>query len=233
MRVYKALLPFKAISFDLDDTLYNNGPVIEQAELAMQQKLLLLAPKLGLIDPEFWWQKRKELAQLDPEVRHDVSRWRLLSVEQGLTELGMGRCEAGEIAELAFSAFYTARSNLTVPDSSHQLLKALAERYPLVAITNGNADLTLLQISQYFKYAYHAGPSGKMKPYPDMFHKACQQLAIAPHELLHIGDNSKADVRGALNAGCQAVWLKHEAHFHTAVLPHLQIDSLEQLQALL
>ena len=85
MRIYKALLPFKAISFDLDDTLYNNGPVIEQAELAMQQKLLQLAPKLGLIDPEFWWQKRKELAQRDPEVRHDVSRWRLLSVEQGLT----------------------------------------------------------------------------------------------------------------------------------------------------
>lgn len=233
MRIYKALLPFKAISFDLDDTLYNNGPVIEQAELAMQQKLLQVVPKLGLIDPEFWWQKRKELAQLDPEVRHDVSRWRLLSVEQGLTELGIGRCEAGEIAELAFSAFYNARSNLTVPDSSHQLLKALAERYPLVAITNGNADLKLLRISQYFQHAYHAGPSGKMKPYPDMFHKACQQLAIAPHELLHIGDNSKADVRGALNAGCQAVWLKHEAHFQTSVLPHLQIDSLLQLQALL
>ena len=233
MRIYKALLPFKAISFDLDDTLYNNGPVIEQAELAMQKKLLQLAPKLGLIDSEFWWQKRKELAQRDPEVRHDVSRWRLLSVEQGLTELGMGRCEAGEIAELAFSAFYTARSHLTVPESSHQLLKALAECYPLVAITNGNADLKLLGISQYFQYAYHAGPSGKMKPYPDMFYKACQQLAIAPHQLLHIGDNSKADVRGALNAGCQAVWLKHEDHFQTAVLPHLQIDALEQLQALL
>ncbi len=45
MRIYKALLPFKAISFDLDDTLYNNGPVIEQAELAMQKKLLQLAPE--------------------------------------------------------------------------------------------------------------------------------------------------------------------------------------------
>lgn len=233
MHFYKALLPFKAISFDLDDTLYNNGPVIEQAELAMQQKLLQLAPQLGLISPEFWWQKRKELAQLNPEVRHDVSRWRLLSLEQGLMELGIGRCEAGEIAELAFSAFYTARSNLTVPDSSHQLLKALAERYPLVAITNGNADLQLLGIAQYFQLLYRAGPGGRMKPFPDMFHKACQQLAIQPNELLHIGDNSKADVRGALNAGCQAVWLKHEAHFQTAVLPHLQIDSLEQLQALL
>lgn len=233
MRFYKALLPFKAISFDLDDTLYNNGPVIEQAELAMQQKLLQLAPQLGPVDAEFWWLKRKELALLDPEIRHDVSRWRLLALEQGLTELGLGRCEAGEIAELAFSAFYTARSNLTVPDSSHQLLKALAERYPLVAITNGNADLQLLGIAQYFQLLYRAGPGGRMKPFPDMFHKACQQLAIQPNELLHIGDNSKADVRGALNAGCQAVWLKHEAHFQTAVLPHLQIDSLEQLQALL
>ena len=62
MHFYKALLPFKAISFDLDDTLYDNGPVIEQAEQAMQQRLLQLAPQLGPVDAEFWWLKRKELA---------------------------------------------------------------------------------------------------------------------------------------------------------------------------
>jgi HAD superfamily hydrolase (TIGR01549 family) len=233
MRFYKALLPFKAISFDLDDTLYNNGPVIEQAELAMQKKLRQLLPQLGLIDPDFWWLKRKELALLNPDVRHDVSRWRLLSLEQGLTELGIRRCEAAEIAELAFAAFYKARSNLTVPQSSHQLLKALAERYPLVAITNGNADLELLQIRPYFQHSYRAGPGGQMKPFPDMFLRACQQLAIQPRQLLHIGDNSKADVQGALNAGCQAVWLRQQTDNQTLLLPHLQIDSLQQLTALL
>ena len=57
-------------------------------------------------------------------------------------------------------------------------------------------------------------------------------LAIAPHELLHIGDNSRADVGGALNAGCQAVWLQPEQQ-QSLVLPQLQINDLQQLRLLL
>ena len=32
MKFYRPLRPFKAISFDLDDTLYDNHPIIEKAE---------------------------------------------------------------------------------------------------------------------------------------------------------------------------------------------------------
>ena len=33
MKFYRTLQPFRAISFDLDDTLYDNREVIRQAEL--------------------------------------------------------------------------------------------------------------------------------------------------------------------------------------------------------
>ena len=32
MKFYRPLKPFKAISFDLDDTLYDNRPIIKKAE---------------------------------------------------------------------------------------------------------------------------------------------------------------------------------------------------------
>jgi len=32
MKYYRPLKPFKAISFDLDDTLYDNQPIIKKAE---------------------------------------------------------------------------------------------------------------------------------------------------------------------------------------------------------
>ena len=35
MRFYRRLQPFKAISFDLDDTLYNNTPVMAVTEAKM------------------------------------------------------------------------------------------------------------------------------------------------------------------------------------------------------
>ncbi|WP_419572200.1 HAD-IA family hydrolase [Rheinheimera sp.] len=232
MHCYKALHPFTALSFDLDDTLYHNGPVIERAELAMQRSLLELAPQLGQIDADFWWQQRKSLAAAQPEVRHDVSQWRLLGLRQGLLLLGLPLSDVNEVAAAAFNAFYLERSNLEVPASSHQLLAALADKYPLVSITNGNADVHRLGIAHYFRHHLRAGPDGRMKPYPDLFENACQLLNIPPSQLLHIGDNAKADVQGALAAGCQAIWLQLPQQ-QTRLLPQIRISALDQLELLL
>jgi len=232
MQIYKALQPIQALSFDLDDTLYHNGPVIEQAELAMQHRLLQLVPQFGRLSAAFWWQQRKMLAATDPDIRHDVSRWRLLALEHGLAELGLPSCEASEVAELAFDAFYQQRSRLEVPTRHLQLLAALGEKYPLVTITNGNANPWQLGLAPYFRHHYRAGPDGRMKPFADMFHKACAQLAIAPAQLLHIGDNGKADVMGALHAGCQAAWLQHPGS-QCRLLPQIRISTLDQLELLL
>ncbi|MBZ9613812.1 hypothetical protein [Rheinheimera maricola] len=49
---------------------------------------------------------------------------------------------------------------------------------------------------------------------------------------LHIGDSHRADVIGALNAGCQATWLDHYGSV-VPVLPHLRFNHIGQLNALL
>ena len=48
---------------------------------------------------------------------------------------------------------------------------------------------------------------GHAKPRPEIFHTAVATLGVAPHEILHIGDNERTDVRGALDAGFRAIRL--------------------------
>lgn len=238
MRLYKALQPVRALSFDLDDTLYANSAVISAAELAMQHRLWQLKPDLTHNEPAYWWQQRKLLASVEPDIRHDVSRWRLLAVEQGLKAQGLSACEAAEVAELALSAFLQERTRISIEPRIISLLTVLASRFPLVALTNGNADIQRMGLAGCFQFALRAGPDGRMKPFPDLFEKAAQQLQLPTQAILHIGDHVRSDVLGALNAGCQAAWFNPAAgqppqtQKPPLVLPQLELRDLSELLAL-
>ncbi|WP_243695529.1 HAD-IA family hydrolase [Rheinheimera sp. D18] len=232
MQLFKALSPISVLSFDLDDTLYDNKPVIAAAEQAMLNALAKHAPVTATTDSDFWWQQRLKLAKVTPDIRHDLGRWRLLAIDAGLQSLGLSLCEAGEIAQLAYDAFMQARTRITVQLEIKQLLQQLAKQYQLIALTNGNACIDKMGISHWFEFSLQAGPAGRMKPYPDMYLKAAQRLNIAPGQILHIGDSHRADVMGALSAGCQAAWLDHH-NSRVTVLPHIRMANVQSLQQLI
>ena len=232
MQLYKALNPVSVLSFDLDDTLYDNKPVIAAAEKAMLQALARHAPVTNGTDSNFWWQHRLQLAKANPGIRHDIGRWRLLGVEAGLVSLGLARCEAGEIAELAYDAFLTERTNIKLNGDIKPLLAHLAQRYRLIAITNGNACIDKMGIGELFEFSLQAGPDGRMKPYADLFISAAARLQVPPAQILHIGDSHRADVLGALHTGCQAAWLDHHQAM-VSVLPHIRFTLLTDLYQLL
>lgn len=239
MRIYKPLNSIQALSFDLDDTLYANAPVIAAAEAAMLTCLQRHKPQLSHNDASYWQLQRKLVAAQQPDRCHDVSTWRLIAVEQGLMAQGIGHCEAAELAELAVDAFLQVRTRVTIEHDIRQLLQQLASKYPLVAITNGNADIKQMGLGSFFTLSLRAGPDGRMKPHPDMFHRAAEVLAIPCGHLLHIGDHVRSDVLGALNAGCMAAWLNPAAGEGAAVqrqplvLPHLELSQLSSLSSLL
>ncbi|SEI12313.1 putative hydrolase of the HAD superfamily [Rheinheimera pacifica] len=232
MQLFKALSPVSVLSFDLDDTLYDNKPVIDAAEQAMLSALAQQAPASKATDSAFWWQQRLKLASIEPEIRHDIGRWRLLGIEAGLLELGLARPEARRVAEHGYAAFLDARTRITLSPEVTQLLSALAKQYRLIAITNGNACINKMGIGELFAFSLQAGPDGRMKPYADLFMTAAARLQVKPAQILHIGDSHRADVMGALNAGCQAAWLDHYQGAIT-VLPHIRLTDVSQLSALL
>ncbi len=86
-----------------------------------------------------------------------------------------------------FAAFLAERSKIEVSESTHQLLARLAERYPLVVITNGNLDLVQAGLDRYFTLVCKAGVGARMKPAPDMFEQTRSALKLPAERILHVG----------------------------------------------
>jgi len=245
MKFYKNLSNIKAISFDLDDTLYSNRPVmqaIEKKMIAYFSNLDILQHQISeqkkLLDQHFWSDFRRQAIYKQPDLVHDVVQDRLATYRLGFISLGLTEDVSEKQAQIALAYFIQLRSDFIVPEQSKRLLANLSQKYPLVAISNGNVDTKALGISQYFQYIYHAGRQVdgtllKQKPANDMFNLACQQLAIKSSQLLHVGDCGRADIKGALLAGCQTAWLFcYDVGQPISVLPHLEITTINQLEQL-
>ncbi|MBY5993351.1 HAD-IA family hydrolase [Ferrimonas balearica] len=235
MRFYRRLQPVQALSFDLDDTLYDNPPVLRRAELRLREHLLAATQDPRAADPAFWQAHKLAAAEADPSLTGCTTRWRRQALERGLTALGQTSVQAQ--AEQALQHFLVWRSEIQVPQANLALLTALAQRYPLAVITNGNADVRRFMPQIPFAAVLNAGPDGPLKPAPDLFWQACDRLGVAPAQLLHIGDHPDTDIAGALQAGCQAIWLNPRPDGRPrpagARLPTATIDTLDALHQLL
>lgn len=235
MRFYKRLTQVKVISFDLDDTLYDNVPVIAAAEAWLLQALKQHHPESTLLGPDHLAAIKRQILLTEPELSHDVSACRLRVLTEGLRQQGMIEASAAAMAETFYQGFLTERGKIQVPDTSHQVLAELGKRYQLAVITNGNLPLERTELAPYFDVVLRAGIDGRMKPAPDMFNTLAEQTGVQPCEILHIGDHIKTDVAGAVHAGCQAIWLNDQGRSAAALqcLPHVELERLEQMLELL
>lgn len=235
MRFFRHLHDVRAISFDLDDTLYDNRPVIEQAEQWMVEHLRDQYLAGAMYDRAWWNHLKAELQHHDPSLKHDVSQCRIQMLSTGLQRGGMPAQEAQPAAEKIFAQFLAVRSQVDVPDDSHQVLAALQQHFPLVVITNGNVLLENIGLTPYFTHVLKAGDGRKMKPAADMFDQMSTLLGIAPQQILHIGDDVTTDVFGAIRNGYQAGWINAQGQdwrtLHT--LPHFMFQDLRDLLSLI
>ena len=238
MRFYRPLGTIAALTFDLDDTLYDNRPVIDRT---MQESLAFVRgyhPALVNFDARMLQGWRDELLKSEPEIYHDVTEWRWRALELGLRQAGLTAQEAANGADAAMANFAEWRSRVDVPQETHDTLTALAKKWPLVAITNGNAQPELFGLSGYFQFVLRAGPDGRSKPYADMYHLAAEKLNVPLAQILHVGDDLTTDVAGAIRCGMQACWIKPEnadlmQTHDSRLLPHIEISRLASLTSLI
>jgi putative hydrolase of the HAD superfamily len=108
-----------------------------------------------------------------------------------------------------------------------------SQRYPVVALSNGNADVHRVGIGQHFHASVSAQSLGVAKPDLRIFVAGAAAAGVQPHEVLHIGDDAHADCVGALAAGMQVAWLNREGHdwTHGDTRPHLEVRDLHALCA--
>ncbi len=235
MQFFRRLQDIRAISFDLDDTLYDNRPVIENAEQWMVDHMRDRYLASAMYDRAWWLQLKHELQRADPSLHDDVSRCRLMMLEVGLQRGGMAESQAKQEAKQVFAEFLEVRSQVVVPAESIEVLKQLSRHFPLVVITNGNVLLERIGLDGHFKHVLKAGNGRKMKPAPDMFRLMAAQLKLRPQQILHVGDDVTTDIFGAIRNGYQAAWINNQGQdwrtLHT--LPHLMLQDIRDLLTLL
>lgn len=237
MRFYRPLGPVRAMTFDLDDTLYNNEPVIRAAESALQQHIARHHPHAARLTSADWQTLKRRHLQQNPDLMSDMGQLRRYVLNDALSADVGDNDARNQAVQVCFDCFYDARSNFSLAQEVHDTLSCLAARIPLVGITNGNVDARKIGIDGYFKAIYHASLQRPMKPHRHMFDEASALLGIRPAHILHVGDNLEKDVYGAIAAGKQAAWfacnrtmdLRSES---VQALPHVQLDSLAELISL-
>ena len=222
------LTKIRAITLDLDDTLWPIWPTIERAEKALHQWLQGHAPGASalLADPATRLALRHEVTAARPELQHQMSTLRLELIRLALLRSD----ERTALAEPAYEVFFEERQRVIFYDDALAGLAFLSARFPLVALSNGNADLNRVGLGAFFKAGLSAQGFGVGKPDPRIFKAAAAAAGVEAHEVLHIGDDAELDVLGALASGMQTVWLNREDKLwpHEAE-PHETVTTLTEL----
>lgn len=238
MIYYKKLKTIQAITFDLDDTLYENTSVIVNAERSLIEFMHTQYPVTKHVDKSFWRARQKAHILANPLLKNDMGELRRLSLESGFMALGLSDNELNTATTDCFEFFYFQRSNFTLNKNIHSLLETLSNHLPLIALTNGNVNLQQIGLERYFSACFKASMALPMKPHKAMFDAAQSHLKVPHENILHVGDNLPKDIYGALKAGYQTAWYAEDRsmnmrHEKAQLLPHIQLSKLTQLLELI
>lgn len=119
---------------------------------------------------------------------------------------------------------------------SASVLSRLAERYPMVLVSNfyGNITRVLEEfgLDKYFKDIVESAVVGIRKPDHRIYLLGVEALGLKPEECVVVGDSFYKDIEPAKKAGCKAVWFKGEGwteQQYDETIPDKVITDLDQL----
>lgn len=241
-----ASLTLEAITFDLDDTLWDNHGVMVATETGhyawLDTALHEWLESRGAGFPrrfaeqfplESFEQQRRALARAHPLRRGDFTWLRKRALREMLGAYGLGPAAAEEWASMAMERFMELRHRVSPHPEVEPLLAGLGRHYRLASITNGNVDIQRLALGRHFAVAIAAGEMLAPKPDPRPFLTALARLGSAPARALHVGDSWREDVEPARRLGMQVAWIS--PHVDDMPLPpgiH-RLDHVRELPALL
>jgi putative hydrolase of the HAD superfamily len=231
MRMPGRYPPIRAITFDLDDTLWAIWPIIARAEQQLHDWLLQHYPRI----PERFSalalrHLAEEIVRDRPEIAHDRSELRREALRRAARQAGYKTFRV----DAAFEVFFAARNEVVFFEEVLPVLERLATRFTLGALSNGNADIKSVGLGELFDFAFNAVTVGAAKPAPDMFMEACRYLGLEPAQIVHVGDDPEHDVLGAARVGLRTVWVNRDGRqWPGGQRADGEIRTLEDLEALL
>jgi putative hydrolase of the HAD superfamily len=214
----------RALTFDYWDTLYEGGALPERIAIRRTAVGALLGA-YGRALPE------EQLRALYEESGREAERW-WSEEHRGYTTndrlrwiLERAAVKPREPCEhVATAADAVDNALLMLPPAmlagAWQMLRVMRRHFRLAIVSDtgfasGRAQDRLLEKDAargFFTATIYSMDVGHAKPRPEIFAATVEKLGVAPNEILHIGDNERTDVRGALSAGFRAVRLDVVRH---------------------
>ncbi|MBV9963230.1 MAG: YjjG family noncanonical pyrimidine nucleotidase [Parafilimonas sp.] len=108
------------------------------------------------------------------------------------------------------------------------------KNYVLHLITNGfeavqHSKLKYSNLTKFFTEVVTSEQAGSLKPNKEIFEFALKVAKATIEESIMIGDNIEADIKGAMNAGFDTIFVNH-LHVETKVQPTYTIYHLKELE---
>ena len=220
-------MTFRAIFFDLDDTLCDTtGTRSERTERCLAR----LRRDHPDVDPEGFVERVFEPTNARRGIR---------GVPRVIDDLSLADSPAGRDASRMW--FFVDAYDLLRPlPSVRETLPAMSDKYSLSIVTNGQDDiqrgkLSHLGLGEHIRHLVISANVGYEKPDPRIFEHALELAGVSANEALVVGDRVETDVVGAKAAGIRAVWFDHwndEPHANDP-RPDAVITAFEQLPSVL
>ena len=227
-----ALSGVTAISFDVDNTLWDFDGVTRGALRAVLKELSQIDPEAARsLDIDRMVAIRNETQERLRGRVNDLNAVREESMKQALREVSRPDDELG--SHLTQAYFHRRDAARALFPDVRPALERLAPSYRLGLLSNGNTGADALGIGGMVSFEVFSQDHGGIeKPDPRIFEIAVEQAGCPAGEIAHVGDSLENDVGGASNAGFRPVWLNRTgASSDTSA--EIEIKSLGELVALL
>ncbi|MGQ0648561.1 MAG: HAD family hydrolase [Gemmatimonadaceae bacterium] len=209
----------RAITLDYWDTIYV-GAALPDRVARRREALFAMVERLGGVISalEFDTLYRESAKEADRWWREEHRGYRTADrIRWLLNKLAIERPENCE--HIAHMVATVDETLLQFPPpllpGAREALEALGSRFALAIISDtgfasGDAQNAVLErdgVLGHFQATIYSMDVGHAKPRPEIFTAALNALGVAPGEALHVGDNERTDVGGALGLGMRAVRL--------------------------
>lgn len=219
------------VYFDGDQTLWDFQALMRRTLESTVDELRARRPKVqGDLSVDAFVADRERVSTRLKGVTTNLEHVRLAAFRESLCRFGI----ADEALAQHLNAFYLERRFAAVElyDDVLITLSALAQRYRIGLLSNGNSYPSGIGLDRYFEATVFSQDVGVEKPQRGIF--AAAQQALPGDRYVMVGDSLDNDVAGAQGAGWTAVWLNrcHPSAI-SSVVPDLTIMSLLELAAAL
>jgi HAD superfamily hydrolase (TIGR01549 family) len=225
--------PIKLITFDADDTLWDFNRMMQRGTEAVARAIMQRVPEYNYITVDYLNDIQHQAILKSDQQTVDYVELRRVAFSEMLREAG--HYEAAALADELADIYVNARQErYEFFEDAHSTLQALHGRYPLGYVTNGTTTMELVGLEPYFDFAIYPETLKMRKPRPEIFQHAAQLVGCEPSEIMHVGDDLYADIRGIQSVDGVSVWYNPRNLANTTnIVPDFEIQTLTEIISLL